>query len=204
RQVCGAASGASSEMSPAHRGLPGAEPEGAVQEVAIDRSGEGPSVGGHRREHGPSSASGCAKRSPRVYSGRGRGQSEVMNATPTPAVVPILVYEDIEAAHDFLVGTFGLASGGLHRLDDGTVVHGEVRNGGAPIWLHQVAADAGMASPHQASMSHGGLSVRIPEVDAHYDRVKAAGARIESEPTDQPYGLREYGVRDLENHRWWF
>ena len=127
-----------------------------------------------------------------------------MNSTPTPAVVPILVYEDIEAAHDFLVGTFGLASGGLHRLDDGTVVHGEVRNGDAPIWLHQVAADAEMASPHQASMSHGGLSVRIPEVDAHYARVKAAGARIESEPTDQPYGLREYGVRDLENHRWWF
>src|SRR5271170_6543589 len=55
-----------------------------------------------------------------------------MSATPTPAVVPILVYEDIEAAHDFLVGTFGLTSGGLHRLDDGTVVHGEVRNGGAP------------------------------------------------------------------------
>ena len=124
--------------------------------------------------------------------------------TDGTAVIPILVYEDIEAAHDFLVQAFGLTSGGLHRLDDGTVVHGEVRNGGAPIWLHQVAADAGMASPHQASMSHGGLSVRIPEVDAHYDRVKAAGARIESEPTDQPYGLREYGVRDLENHRWWF
>src|SRR6202044_830530 len=107
------------------------------------------------------------------------------------AVIPILVYEDIEAAHDFLVGTFGLASGGLHRRDDGTVVHGEVRNGDAAIWLHQVAADAEMASPRQASMSHGGLSVRIPDVDAHYARVKAAGARIEREPTNQPYGLRE-------------
>jgi uncharacterized glyoxalase superfamily protein PhnB len=53
-------------------------------------------------------------------------------------------------------------------------------------------------------MSHGGLSVRIPDVDAHYARVKAAGAQVEREPTDQPYGLREYGVRDLEDHRWWF
>ena len=127
-----------------------------------------------------------------------------MNATPTPGVVPILVYEDIEAAHDFLVGTFGLTSGELHRLDDGTVVHGEVRNGDAPIWLHRVALEAGMDSPRAAAMSQGGLSVRIPDVDAHYARVKAAGARIEREPTDQPYGLREYGVRDLENHRWWF
>jgi uncharacterized glyoxalase superfamily protein PhnB len=144
------------------------------------------------------------ERRPGVYTRRLEAQSERMNSTPTPAVVPILVYEDIEAAHDFLVGTFGLTSGGLHRLDDGTVVHGEVRNGDAPIWLHQVAADAEMDSPHRASMSHGGLSVRIPDVDAHHSRVKAAGARIEREPTDQPYGLREYGVRDLENHRWWF
>jgi uncharacterized glyoxalase superfamily protein PhnB len=127
-----------------------------------------------------------------------------MSATPTPAVVPILVYEDIEAAHDFLVGIFGLTSGGLHRLDDGTVVHGEVGNGDAPIWLHRVTAESGMDSPHHAAASHSGLSVRIPDVDAHYARVKAAGAHIESVPTDQPYGLREYGVRDLENHRWWF
>jgi uncharacterized glyoxalase superfamily protein PhnB len=127
-----------------------------------------------------------------------------MSATPTPAVVPILVYEDIEAAHDFLVGTFGLSSGGLHRRDDGTVVHGEVRNGDAPIWMHRVAAEFELDSPRHAVMSQGGLSVRIPDVDAHYARVKAAGARVESAPTDMPYGLREYGVRDTENHRWWF
>jgi uncharacterized glyoxalase superfamily protein PhnB len=127
-----------------------------------------------------------------------------MSATPTPAVVPVLVYQDIEAAHDFLVGTFGLTSGGLHRLDDGTVVHGEVRNGDAPIWLHRVTAESDMDSPRQATASHGGLSVRVPDVDAHYARVKGAGAHLESAPTDQPYGLREYGARDLENHRWWF
>ena len=124
--------------------------------------------------------------------------------TVKTAVVPVLVYEDIEAAHDFLVGTFGLASGGLHRLDDGTVVHAEVRNGGAAIWLHRVAAEYDLASPLGAAASHGGLSVIVPDVDAHYARTKAAGGRIDSEPADQDYGLREYGARDLENHRWWF
>ena len=63
------------------------------------------------------------------------------DATTRTAVVPVLVYEDIEAAHDFLVATFGFTSGGLHRLDDGTVVHGEVRNGDAAIWLHPVTAE---------------------------------------------------------------
>ena len=51
--------------------------------------------------------------------------------TQTP-VIPILVYDDIEAAHDFLVETFGFTSGGLHRAEDGMVVHGEVRMGHAP------------------------------------------------------------------------
>ncbi len=124
--------------------------------------------------------------------------------TTTTAVIPILVYEDIEAAHDFLVGTFGLTSGGLQRLEDGTVVHAEVRNGDAPIWLHRVTAEHEMGSPQHSPISHGGLSVIVPDVDTHFARVKAAGAQVESEPTDQPYGLREYGVRDLENHRWWF
>jgi MerR family transcriptional regulator, thiopeptide resistance regulator len=142
-----------------------------------------------------------------VYSGPDKAHNCTMSASATTtstAVIPILVYEDIQAGHDFLVEVFGLTSGGLHRLDDGTVVHGEVRNGDAPIWLHRVTAEAAMDSPRDAAASHGGLSVRIPDVDAHYARVKAAGARTESQPTDQPYGLREYGVRDLENHRWWF
>jgi len=126
------------------------------------------------------------------------------DTTPRTAVIPVLVYEDIEAAHDFLVEVFGFASGGVHRLDDGTVVHGEVRNGDAAIWLHRKTAEHEMASPRAAAMSHGGLSVAVPDVDAHHARARAAGARIESEPTDQDYGRREYGARDPENHRWWF
>jgi uncharacterized glyoxalase superfamily protein PhnB len=119
-------------------------------------------------------------------------------------VIPILVYEDIEAAHDFLVSTFGFTSGGIYRTDDGTVVHAEVRAGDAPIWLHRVTAEHEMVSPKAAGGSHGGLEVIVPDVDAHFAKVRAAGARLDSEPSDQEYGLREYGARDPENHRWWF
>ena len=120
------------------------------------------------------------------------------------SVIPVLVYEDIEAAHNFLVQVFGFTSGGLHRLDDGTVVHGEVRLDDQPIWLHMVTAQHEMGTPKGASESHGGLTVLVDDADVHYERSKAAGARIDSSPTDQAYGLREYGVRDPENHRWWF
>jgi MerR family transcriptional regulator, thiopeptide resistance regulator len=122
----------------------------------------------------------------------------------TPRIIPVLVYQDIEAGHDYLVNVFGFTSGGLHRLDDRTVIHGEVTLGDFAIWLHAVSRDAEMASPRNSDVSHSGLSVHIPDVDRHYQRVKAAGARIEYEPTDKPYGLREYGVRDPDGHRWWF
>jgi uncharacterized glyoxalase superfamily protein PhnB len=128
-------------------------------------------------------------------------ESDTMTGT---TVIPVLVYEDIEAAHDFLVQTFGFASGGIYRTDDGVVVHAEVRAGDCPVWLHRVSAEHEMASPKGLAGSQGGLEVIVPDVDAHFAKVKATGARIDRAPSDQEYGLREYGVRDPENHRWWF
>jgi uncharacterized glyoxalase superfamily protein PhnB len=113
---------------------------------------------------------------------------------------PLLVYEDIPAAHDFLVKAFGFESGGVMRDAQGQAVHGEVRAGDTAIWLHRVAPEHGLASTLAAS----GLVVYVDDVDAHFTNARAAGARIDSEPVDQPYGLREYGARDLEGHRWWF
>lgn len=121
-----------------------------------------------------------------------------------PSIIPILVYEDIEAGHDYLVETFGFTSGGLHRTNEGTIVHGEIRLGDAVVWLHRAAVESEMASPKGSAMAHGGLEVIVPDVDAHYARSVAAGAHIDRPPTDQAYGLREYGTRDPENHRWWF
>jgi MerR family transcriptional regulator, thiopeptide resistance regulator len=126
------------------------------------------------------------------------------NSAPGPAVVPVLVYEDIEAAHDFLVRAFGFTSGGLQRDGYGKVVHGEVRFGDAAIWLHAASREHQMVSPRARSESHGGLEIIVDDVEAHHARSRAAGADIEYPLADKPYGLREYGARDPENHRWWF
>lgn len=122
----------------------------------------------------------------------------------TNPITPLLVYEDIEAAHDFLVEAFGLEPGGVSRDGDGEVVHGEVRAGAAVILLHRVSAAHELASPSTQACSNGGLVVDVEDVDAHCAHARAAGARIDSEPTDQPYARREYGARDREGHRWWF
>ncbi len=117
------------------------------------------------------------------------------------AVIPLLVYRDIRAAHDFLVKAFGFESGGIVRDPEGQVIHGEVRAGQTTIWLHRVTVEHGLDAPVSPS---GGLVVHVDDVDAHYHRARGAGARVDGEPQSQPYGQREYGARDLEGHRWWF
>ena len=119
-------------------------------------------------------------------------------------VIPLLVYRDIQAAHDFLVNAFGFESGGVDRAADGQVVHAEVRVGNAPLWLHRVTAEHALDSPATVGVAGAGLVVHVSDVDQHFARARGAGAQIDSEPTDQPYGQREYGARDLEGHRWWF
>jgi uncharacterized glyoxalase superfamily protein PhnB len=56
-------------------------------------------------------------------------------------IIPLLVYEDIERAHDFLVDAFGFRTAGVERDSDGQVVHGEVVAGHDAIWLHRVTPE---------------------------------------------------------------
>jgi uncharacterized glyoxalase superfamily protein PhnB len=123
---------------------------------------------------------------------------------PIDRIIPLLVYEDIAAAHDFLVDAFGFASGGVVRDGEGRAVHAEVRAGELPIWLHRVTPESDLASPRALPSSATGLVIYVADVDAHFARARARGARIDREPADMPYGQREYGARDPEGHRWWF
>lgn len=124
--------------------------------------------------------------------------------TTMQRIVTILVCADINAAHDFLVETFGLTSGGVHRNGDGEVMHGEVSLDGEVIWLHRVSPDYGLRGVAELGSATGMLNVFVDDVDAHHARCVAAGARIIFPPTDQPYGQREYGVSDPEGRIWSF
>ena len=42
------------------------------------------------------------------------------------------------------------------------------------------------------------------DVDAHFEVARGEGARILTEPTDQPWGLRDYETIDLEGRQWNF
>jgi uncharacterized glyoxalase superfamily protein PhnB len=113
--------------------------------------------------------------------------------------IPVLPYRDIRAAHDFLVDVLGLDSAGVVE-HGGRVIHGEVRAGDRRFWLHESAG--GLTTPTEAGARTGGIVLHVSDVDAHFERVRAAGATILREPTDEDYGQREYGVRDPEGHDW--
>lgn len=119
-------------------------------------------------------------------------------------IIPVLVYEDIPAAHNFLVEAFGFDAGGVETNAQGQPVHAEVSAGDLVIYLHRVAADHNLASPRSMEGASSGLVVHVDDVDAHWEHARTHGAHIEREPEDQPYGQREYGARDPEGHRWWF
>ncbi|HET7813963.1 MAG TPA: VOC family protein [Candidatus Baltobacteraceae bacterium] len=116
----------------------------------------------------------------------------------------VLVYQDISAAHDFLVEAFGFTPGGVERDGEGNAVHAEVRAGDTAIWLHRVAPEHQMRSPKELPAVSGGLYVYVDDVDAHFERARTAGAQTDPEPRTQPYGMYEYGARDTEGHHWWF
>lgn len=114
----------------------------------------------------------------------------------------LLVYDDLPAAHQYLVRVFGLTAGPLHRDCDGRTNHAEVRAGNQVIWLHPSAE--GYQSPRTLGATTGMTVIAVDDADAHHARSSAAGADIIEAPVDQRYGVREYGARDPEGQLWFF
>ncbi|HEU5149843.1 MAG TPA: MerR family transcriptional regulator [Iamia sp.] len=115
-----------------------------------------------------------------------------------------LVYEDLDAVHEFLVRAFGLGPGEVTRDGDGATVHVELEAGDGVLWLHPETEAFGLASPRRVGSATAGTSVMVADCDAHFARARDEGAEIVYEPVDQPYGYREYSARDPEGGFWSF
>ena len=114
----------------------------------------------------------------------------------TQVLYPVLSYRDADAAIDWLVQAFGFEVIEVNHGPDGQVLHAELAYDGAIIML-----GTGDATPDPGMR---GLYVYVEDLDAHYERARAAGATIERELRDTPYDSREYSARDLEGNSWHF
>lgn len=122
-----------------------------------------------------------------------------------PAFTSALSYKDAFAALDWLEKAFGFERIMVITDADGNLAHSQMSYGGGEIMIG-VEWEADRRSP----ASLGGKTTQSVHVhlqsglDAHCERARAAGARIDREPSDQFYGDRTYGCRDPEGHIWTF
>ena len=118
-------------------------------------------------------------------------------SAPPSSVMPILVYPDVGRAVEWLTASFGFVE---HvRISD----HRAQLGYGDGALIVADATHGRRAPDTDGSVTHS-VMVRVDDVDAHYQRARAAGARILSTPTDLPFGERQYAVADLAGHYWTF
>lgn len=118
--------------------------------------------------------------------------------------ISIMVYRDPGAAHQFLTDVFGFSPGEVITDEDGRAVHAEVTAGDGAIWLHPENSDFSLSSPLTVGAATASMAVLVDHVDEHHAQVRAKNGDILYAPVDQPYGYREYSVRDYGGHLWSF
>jgi uncharacterized glyoxalase superfamily protein PhnB len=115
-----------------------------------------------------------------------------------PTVYPTLVYEDANAAIDFLIAAFGADRHAVYG-DDGTIQHAELRLGNGLVMFGSSGPEA------QATRGGGGgVYVVVEEPDILCGRARDAGAEIVREPFDTDYGSRDFSAKDPEGNVWHF
>ena len=111
-------------------------------------------------------------------------------SVPRSTVLPELAYPDIGVAIDRLCEAFGFTLRiriGDHRA--------QLNVGEGAIVLIETRYNVSLKSS---------VMVRVEDVDRHCERARQKGVRILKEPTDYPYGERQYNAEDFAGHRWSF
>jgi PhnB protein len=118
-------------------------------------------------------------------------------------IIPYLAYADAPAAIEFLCRAFGFIERYRLPMPDRRIGHAEVDYQGHVVMLASAGKEMGWLSPADLVAVHAQLLVHVDDLDAHYQRARAAGATIAAEPHEQ-HGQRMYRAMDPEGHRWIF
>lgn len=124
----------------------------------------------------------------------------------TQTLFPSLYYKDKRAALAWLERVFGFEIAMVVTNADGALGHCEMKCGadGAVVnieseWERFTKSPSSLGGANSCS-----IGCRIEDVDAHFARAKAAGARIFTEPKTEFYGWRAYSAFDCDGHLWRF
>jgi uncharacterized glyoxalase superfamily protein PhnB len=116
------------------------------------------------------------------------------------AVTPYLIYEDAGQALEWLERVLGLEERARYVDRDGVVRQAELFVGNTELWLS--GRGAGYWAKHERGPAQH-VVVWVNDVDALYERVKAAGVDAPP-PVDQTFGVRNFHVTDPGGYHWGF
>jgi len=120
---------------------------------------------------------------------------DVATQAQSPNIFPFMRFRDADAGMEWLSRAFGFEQQVAYRSDDNAIQHAQMSLGPGIVMLGQGDPE------HRLSQ---GIYIAVDDVDAHYERAKAAGAEIVREIADTDYESREYTARDPEGHLWSF
>jgi len=117
-------------------------------------------------------------------------------SAPPVTVTPVLVYPDVRAAVAWLEAAFGFQE----RVRIGEDHRAQLRVGSdGAIVVADVGAER--VAPSAGAVTHL-VKVRVPDLDAAFERARGHGAVVLGEPITYEYGERQCLLEDLAGHRW--
>ena len=116
---------------------------------------------------------------------------------PSATVIPVLIYPDVHQAVAWLSAAFGF----VERVRVGEGHRAQLQVGDGAVIVAEAGGDR--RPPRRGEVTHS-VTVRVANAREHCERARANGARILMEPTDFPYGERQYSAEDLAGHHWTF
>lgn len=113
---------------------------------------------------------------------------------PNATVIPVLTYPDVREAVAWLCAAFGF----VERVRIGENHRAQLGAGDGAVIVADTGGDR--RAPTAGNTTHS-VMVRVEDSRAHCARARKHGAHIISDPTDFPYGERQYVVEDIAGHR---
>ena len=123
-------------------------------------------------------------------------------------IIPTITYKDAPEAIEWLCSAFGFEKHLVVPAENETIVHAQLIFGNAMIMLGSENKNE-YGKLVKTPKVLNGINTQTPyiiveEIDEHYSRSIAAGAKIVLDIKDQDYGGRGYSCQDSEGHIWNF
>lgn len=136
---------------------------------------------------------------------RSTTMTDTTTLAATMAIKPYITVSPAPAAIDWYVAVLGAVEHSRYTGDDGRIGHADLTIGGATLMLSDEYPEfgPGVVSPRTLGGTPFALHLEVPDVDAVFARVVAAGdAQVGRPPHDEPYGARTFDMVDPFGHRW--